>query len=157
MDTMIDLNLTYQTKTASTEEIYLHLKKCNNDFIPPLDQKVNLHEYSKKIFEKAITFEAWINKILVGLVAVYFNDVEKYFGYITNVSVLKDYKGKRIAYELMNRCIEYAKQHNFDQIILEVSSDNYEAIQLYKKFNFAAFENKNNMIGMKMQISDIDS
>ena len=146
----------YQTKTASTEEIYLHLKECNDSFIPPLNQKVDLKEYARKIAEKAITFEAWADTTLVGLVAVYFNDFKNRVGYITNVSVVNDHKGKKIAYDLINNSIEYAKQFNFHQIELEVSPDNQQAIQLYKKFKFDVFENTNNLIRMKLKINDLN-
>jgi ribosomal protein S18 acetylase RimI-like enzyme len=130
----------YKTGTASIEDIFLHLTECKDDFNPPLDQTVDLSEYAKKISEKAITFEAWIDNRLAGLVAAYFNDVEKISGYITHVGVLKNYKGKGIAFDLMSRCIEFAIQNSFYQIRLEVSEDNDKAIQLYKKLNFAIFE-----------------
>ena len=139
---MSDAETIYKTKTASIEDIYLHLTECKDDFNPPLDQTVNLSEYAKKISEKAITFEAWIENRLAGLVAAYFNDVEKHSGYITHVGVLRKYKGKGIAFGLMSRCIEFAIQNSFYQIQLEVAEDNDKAIQLYKKLNFAIFEKK---------------
>ena len=154
---MTNAGIKYQTKTASTEEIRLHLKECNENFIPPLDQKVNLHEYSKKIFEKAITFEAWADKTLVGMVAAYFNDIENLSGYITSVSVDKNYTGKGVAHELMKSCIEYARKNNFLQIKLEVAEGNLKAIQLYKKFDFAAIEMKDTMVKMKLTINNSNS
>jgi Acetyltransferases len=151
---MNNSNPIYKTKTASKEEIYLHLKECKDDFIPPLDQTVNLSEYSEKIKTKALTFEAWINNELAGLVAAYFNDTIHHSGYVTNVSVIKQYKGKGIAKELMNRCIEYATQNNFLQITLEVADDNDKAIQLYKKLNFAIFERKEKKIEMILHLAN---
>ena len=132
----------YKTRTASSEDIFLHLTECKDDFNPSLDQTVNLSEYAKKISEKAVTFEAWIDNRLAGLVAAYFNDVEKKSGYITHVGVLRDYKGKGIAFDLMRRCVEFAIQNGFNQIQLEVAEDNDKAIQLYKKLNFVIFEKK---------------
>ncbi len=149
-------NLKYKTKTATEEEIYSHLKECNNNFSPPLDEKVNIHEYSKKLFEKSVTFEAWIDQILTGLVAAYFNDIEYHSGYITSVSLTKDYMDKGIASELLNMCINYAKQYNFKEIKLEVSKDNSQAIHLYKNYNFIAFENKDDCMLMKLELSNYD-
>lgn len=145
-------NLKYKTKTATEEEIYLHLKLCNEKFIPPLEEKVNIREYSKKLFKKSVTFEAWENQTLAGLVAAYFNDTENHLGFITNVSILKDYKGKGIASELMNMCINYSKGNKFTEIILEVSKENKDAISLYEKFNFVNFEIKNDLLIMKLKI-----
>lgn len=142
----------FKTTTKSIEQIFLHLTECKDDFNPPLDQTVNLSEYAKKISEKAITFEAWIDNRLAGLVAAYFNDVEKHSGYITHVGVLGNYKGKGIAFDLMSRCIEFAIQNSFRQITLEVAEDNDKAIQLYKKLNFVIFEKKEKKIGMKLHL-----
>lgn len=151
---MIDTNLKYQVKAASQEGIYLHLKECDNNFIPPLSQKVDLHEYSKKLAEKAVTFEAWKGKALIGLVAAYFNDAESGSGFITNVSVTENYCDKGLASRLMSNCIEYAIQHNINNITLEVSNYNNEAIRLYKKFHFTIFQDKGDLIMMRLLIKE---
>ncbi|HEY5774235.1 MAG TPA: GNAT family N-acetyltransferase [Chitinophagaceae bacterium] len=145
----------YKTRTASIEDIFLHLTECKDDFSPPLDQTVNLSEYSKKIAEKAITFEAWIDNRLAGLVAAYFNNLENHSGYITHVGVLRNYKGKGIAFNLMSRCIEFAIQNSFYQIQLEVAEDNDKAIQLYKKLNFVIFEKKEKKARMILQLVNL--
>ena len=142
----------YKTKTATQEEIYIHLKECNNNFSPPLSKKVDIQKYSKKIFEKSLTFEAWLDNILIGLIAAYFNNLENHSAYITNVSITDNHKGKGIASELLNMCINHAKKNNFDAIELEVFKDNLNAILLYKKFGFFEFERKNDMIVMKFEI-----
>ena len=111
------MNLDYTIKTATEEQIFSHLHGCNDSFITPLNERVELHEYSKKIFDKSMTFEAWENKFLVGLVSAYFNDNENSFGYITNVSTTKKFTGKGIASILLKNCIEYAKQHNFAKFL----------------------------------------
>ncbi|MBA3704781.1 MAG: GNAT family N-acetyltransferase [Bacteroidetes bacterium] len=146
--------LKYKTKTATKEEIYLHLKECNNNFIPALDQKVSVKDYSEKIAEKAVTFEAWADNILVGLVAAYFNDSENRVGYITNVSITMNQSGKGIASELINRCMKYARQKNFKEIKLEVFKNNNKAIQLYKKLNFTSVEIKNDMVQMQQDLNN---
>jgi len=131
----------------------IHLEECNENFIPPLDQKVDLRDYSKKLAEKSITFEAWDGKKLIGLVAAYFNDLEQRVGFITNVSVVKDHHGKGIARALMDRCIEYAKKENFRSIKLEVSENNEGAIQLYKKLSFTPIELKDQTVKMILDLN----
>ncbi len=106
----------YKIETATSEEIRAHLLKCNDDFFPRLSERVNIDEYAKKISEKSVTFEAWSGYFLVGLIAAYFNDDEHKVGFISNVSLVKDYVGIGIASELMKQCIHYAKRHNFEEI-----------------------------------------
>ena len=144
------ININYNTKTALVEDIYSHLKECNYNFIPPLDEKVNIMNYSKKIYEKAITFEAWNEKILIGLIATYLNDAGNKMAFITNVSTIKAYMGKGIANELMNMCISYSKSHNFNEINLEVSSKNTDALNLYKKYGFVKNKEEDSITYMRL-------
>ena len=131
---MQETRMIYKVKTASEEAIYQHLLACDEYFKPALSKKVAISEYSKKIFDKAITFEAWHNAILSGMVAVYFNDVDQ-FAFITNVSVMRDAVNGGIASQLMRMCIEYSFATQIKKIILEVNSQNTNAMELYKKFN----------------------
>jgi ribosomal protein S18 acetylase RimI-like enzyme len=147
------MSLKYTEGVASEQEIYSHLMKCNENFIPHLEKKVNIQEYSRKIFEKAVTFEAWVDGILAGLVAAYFNDLENRFGYVTNVSRMKRYAGLGIASGLMNLCIKYARQRNFKEIRLEVHKDNGAAVSLYRKSGFVDYESKNDSLFMKLELS----
>ena len=137
---------------ASEQDIYSHLVKCNENFTPPLNNKVNIQEYSGKIFGKAVTFEAWSGNVLVGLVASYFNDPNGQTGYITSVSTIKAYMGKGIASILINMSINYARQHSFETIILEVDKASEQVINLYKKFRFQELEEKNTSMLMKLDV-----
>lgn len=132
----MSLAIEYKTDTASMNDMYRHLVGCNENFEPSLDKKVNIREYSQKIAKLSITFEAWAENNVVGLVAAYFNDEQNRKGYITNVSTLKEYLGKGIASNLVKNCIEYASRNGFSEISLEVNAENRKAIKLYEKFNF---------------------
>lgn len=146
------MKLCYKVKTATQKEIYLHLKDCNDSFKPPLNTRVNLQDFSKKIFEKSVSFETWENQILVGIISAYFNDIENRSGYINNVSITKNYRGMGIATTLLKMCIEYARQYNFSEIKLEVSKYNFRAIQLYRKLGFHDFENRGDFILMRYEV-----
>jgi ribosomal protein S18 acetylase RimI-like enzyme len=142
----------YKVKTASELEIKTHLAACNSNFIPPLSERVNINEYSKKIAEKAITFEAWSGNDLVGLLAAYFNDTVTQTAFITNVSLLKDYMGAGIAAELLKKCIKYAKENKTKSIELEVAKDNEHAVAFYKKFNFVICASRELIFKMKLEM-----
>ena len=147
-----NLEITYSLKTADAELIHAHLEECSDQFKPPLDEKVDIRTYSKKLFDRSLTFEAWSGQYLVGLIAAYFNDVETGSGYITSVSTAENYQGQGIATELMTRCINYAQQNRFDKISLEVSNENNEAIEFYKKFGFLNIEKMNDALIMRVEI-----
>lgn len=147
----------YRIKTATEEEIYQHLTKCNDEFVPPLDSKIAVNEYAGKIFKHAVTFEAWSGSILAGLIAAYFNNPETKAGFITNVSVLPGFNGKGIASFLVNMSVDYALQNNYSEILLEVNNKNSKAINLYTKFEFFKTGEKYEMVQMKKIISHNNS
>ena len=144
--------LTYKTKTAIEKDIYAHLMDCNNSFIPPLVEKINIADYSKKIVENATTFEAWKQDELVGLIATYINDLNGNTAFITSVSVSSNLKGLGIASTLLNKCIEYVRKKKYKKLKLEVNKNNIPAISFYKKFNFIEIESKEDSFIMQLEI-----
>jgi ribosomal-protein-alanine N-acetyltransferase len=147
-----DHEFVYRINSASQQEIHSHLKECTDHFVPPLHQKVNLEEYSTKLFTRATRFEAWKDNHLVGLVAAYLNDPDQKQGYITSVSTTGKYSGKGVASSLMKMCIQHAREMKFKEIKLEVSEKNRNAIKLYQKFNFAVIEIRDDSLIMKYDI-----
>ena len=77
----------YKINTATEREIQEHL------------ENVSLPGDAKKIRKNATTYEGWENT-LVGLLAIY----EK--GYITNLSVLREYQNRGIASKLLKMASE---------------------------------------------------
>ena len=139
----------FKIKTASYEVIIDHLNKCADNFKPPLYTYVNIEEYSRKIYNNAITFESWVNNNLVGLIAAYYNNYDTKVGFITNVSVIKEYQGYGIASILLSNTIKYGKNNGFISVALEVNINNSNAIKLYEKYGFIATEQSQEKIKMK--------
>lgn len=128
-------DIIYKINESTIEDIVEHLNLCDLDFIPKLSSKVNIVDYSIKLFEKANRFEAWKKNKLVGLVALYYN-FEENLGFITSVSVLHEYNGNGIAKKLFEFVIAQIKELKFKKLLLEVNKSNYGAIKLYEHFNF---------------------
>lgn len=144
----------YKIKKALQRDLYLHLEMCDHLFVPSLSNKVNLHDYAQKLYEKSQTFEAWHKKELVGIIAVYFNDNQSKKGYITNVSILENYMNKSIASQLIKMTKEYARNNDFTKILLEVQSKNYNAIALYKKHHFEIEREEEEALFMEFRIKN---
>lgn len=146
------MNIEYKIGVGSQNEIYLHLLDCDKFFIPKLSEKVNISEYSEKIFNKAINIEAWDNERLIGLVSMYINEEDTSFGYITNVSIINEYKNRGIASKLTKKCIKYSKDINLNWISLKVDTKNVSAVNLYNKFNFMEEKHKNSSSFLKLEL-----
>lgn len=152
---MIDIQFAFQ-KTDYID-IYEHLKEVDTDFLPSLSKTVDLEFFAKKIFLKAVRFEGWYNKRLVGLLSAYFNNYTTNIGFINHVSVSNDFKRIGIANVLMSNCLKYASNNNFLKLKLEVATENQIARNFYEKFGFnIECENKNkvqminNSVGTKL-------
>lgn len=125
---------------------------CNDFFVPKLDSKVNLKEYSSKLFKKATRFEAWDKSVLIGLVATYYNDHIPHIGFISNVSVLFEYSGKGIASNLLKMCTTFGQNNNFHELKLEVSTQNHPAIKVYENHGFKTLSQKEGSLTMSLNL-----
>ncbi len=143
----------YAKNTAGAVQIIAHLEQASDLFVPPLHQRVHIADYGKKIAENCVTFEAWDGAILVGLIAAYFNDIRKITGFITSVSVLKEYLGRGVGSKLMEQCVDYARMHEFGEIKLEVFNKNKNAILLYQRSGFEEVEARDDLLIMAKIIS----
>jgi ribosomal protein S18 acetylase RimI-like enzyme len=141
-----------KTNKASKEQIAAHLEECSDQFIPPLMDRVELREYSKKLSEKSVTFEAWHQNRLIGLLSAYFNDPQKRTGFITSVSTVPAFMGKGVASTLLKQCKEYARAGGFAAIHLEVSPKNSSAVRLYQKHGFTKHEQKADSLFMQLEV-----
>jgi len=129
----------YNINESSIEMIRQHLNECSESFIPALTTYVDIDKYSKKIFEKSLRFEAYNDKKLVGLIAVYLNE-DKNTSFITNVSVDSRYRNLYISKTLMSICLKVLKLMGCGSVELEVYKENSTAINFYKKNNFMVKE-----------------
>lgn len=141
----------YNTSTASAVEIEQHLRECSADFIPPLEPRLDIAEYARKIKDKAEVIEAWVDGKLVGMLAMYVDDSCR-SGFITNVSVTGGHTGLGIASELMRRTVDIARSHDCMAIALQVDLNNHRAIALYEKFNFQIEGESQNPLSMVLSL-----
>jgi len=144
-------NFLYTIQKSTDIEINNYLNLCKDDFIPSLDLIVDINNYAHKIHEKSITFETWDKNNLIGLVACYVNDINKKEAYITNVNVLKYYHGMGIAKTLLQKCINYVKDKEYQKITLEVNIQNHIAKNLYLKLKFSEIKTEQDSIIMELR------
>ena len=151
---MMVSKLAFREKTALLGDIYGHLKSCSENFLPPLHEKVDIREYSTKLFENSVTFEAWDDSSLVGLVAAYLNGGGDCAGFITNVSVEKNFAGRGVATILMTMCLAAAKRFGSKVVNLEVSAMNTQAIRLYSKLGFQELSSGNGTLILTLSLDE---
>lgn len=124
----------YRENTASISDIENHLERVSVIFTPSLDTRVNIREYSAKIRDRAVTFEAWSDSVLIGFLAAYMNNEN--LVYITHISIDTAFQSRGIGSHLIKLAIEKSEDVGFNRIDLEVHKNNDMAISFYKRIGF---------------------
>ena len=144
----------FREGAATKEDIRAHLESCDSGFTPNLSCKVDIDEYSTKIRTRAKTFEAWSGNALIGLVAAYMNDAATRTGFITSVSVAREFMGRGIAPALLDRCLNKARREGMRAVRLEVNLESGEATRLYETFGFSEIARKGTTVSMELEIGE---
>jgi ribosomal protein S18 acetylase RimI-like enzyme len=138
--------IVFGTRQLTEKEICDYLLFNNNVFFPPLSDRVDIKKYSLKLHELAIHFCASNEKQLVGFIACYFNSPVKEYGFISSVSVIREFKNMQIATNLLIQVVDYGKKYEFKSLRLQVNRNNLPAKRLYEKFGFKEKSNKDDLI-----------
>ena len=133
-------SLDFKVDACTEKDIRSHLSGCDRRFSPPLSDRVDIGEYSRKLRLNAITFEAWNGESLVGMVAAYI-DARGRSCFITNTSVSPEFSRRGVA----------ARAEHVETISLEVSKDSHPAIRLYTKFGFRIVGNREGLLKMQYE------
>lgn len=96
-----------------------------------LSKEKIMEEFENNIFTKYFIYIEKSN--IIGFVNYY--DLYDRFE-IANISVVPEFRNKKIGSKLMEHVIELGKRQGIENITLEVREDNEYAIKLYSKYNF---------------------
>lgn len=130
------MNVVLQFEGLSVGEIFDFLTKCDKQFFPALSSRVNLREYSEKLFCNSKIIYAKESIDIIGLVAFYINEKIHGYAFISLICVMDGYLGIGIGTKLMSECINVVKNENFKSIKLEVGAKNLKAISFYRAIGF---------------------
>lgn len=137
---------------ATEEEIAAHLFLCDSRFVPPLSSRADIKEYTHKIYTNAMRFEAWAEGELIGMVAIYCDNLRQHLGYITSLSVLSKPPATGIASQLLSMGVDYLKQSGFSRVELEVDTENQKAIRLYDRHGFVVAKSDGRTLLMRLDL-----
>lgn len=140
-------------KQLSQSEIFDYLTENCEIFVPRLESRLDVREYSRKLNKYATHFCAFDKDRLKAFSACYFNDEKRKTGYISSFSVMKEYQGLGISSDLLNMIISYARERSFERIKLEVRKENEEVMKIYSKKGFIETERDSRVITMELRLS----
>lgn len=103
----------YCEEKISFEDFFIFLQAVEEDFVPPLLDRIDINAYYNKINEYATMVECYCQEELVGLIISYDNDVDSCRGYTTFCAVKGGYRGNNIAGKLLERACTHAKNARY--------------------------------------------
>lgn len=118
-------------REMKTNDIKDVLKIESESFSTPWSENAFLIELNENKLARYIVAE--IDKEVVGYAGIWFILNE---GHITNIAVLKEYRGKGLGNKLIEGLIWISIKNNIDNMTLEVRKTNIVAQSLYKKYGF---------------------
>ena len=102
-------------------------------YVEPYDQKVLSNPKKHVIDPGGYIFFAKYASEIVGVVSLI---NQKSFFELSKMAITPKYQGLKIGLQLMNFCIEFAKQKQWESITIYSHKKLLPAIQLYKKVGF---------------------
>jgi len=138
----------YKINTSRPQDIGLLFEKSGSSFIEGIVANQNLEEYIFKLCQKAQRYELWNNGELVGLLAIYRNEVEKEI-YITSISISEDFQGSGYGKKLFEKMLAEIGRDQIQSITLEVRGDNQKALDFYNSLNFVIKSTQNQSLTME--------
>lgn len=104
-------------------------------YVEPYDEEV-LSKPDKYIINKGgHIFFAKLNDEIVGTVALMSMNIERTFE-LTKMAISPTHRGKKIGQQLMQHCLDFAKEEKFKALIIYSSRKLENAIYIYKKYGF---------------------
>lgn len=121
----------------SKEELFNILYVLESQWHPSMaDDITNLHIYSEKIYDNAVVLGALINKKIVGIAAVYANDISSRCAYLTYIALLEEYSHVGIGSQLLIHVEGISSEKCMNKLMLEVDDNNVRAKTFYKKMGY---------------------
>lgn len=119
------------------------IRACDRAFPNPVASRENYPELLAKICQYAVFLTAQDREPL-GYAAMYANNTESKIAFITLLAVKPEKQGMRIGRNLLEACLERARQCGMHNVQLEVRKENVKAIGLYQAAGFRKQDKETN-------------
>ena len=118
-----------QLKVAEIEDFFVSV---DNELFEKLTDRLNVREYSKKLYEHALHFSAYKGEELVGLSPCYFNNDSGGIVYISALVVKNVYRGNGLKQKLFDSIKKHAKAQNFTEMVVSFHCENQVSVNFYE-------------------------
>ncbi len=99
------------------------------------------------------TFLAFSGELPVGISALYRLEGQVDVGELLQVWVAPDYRGSRVAWDLLDAIFTWAKVNNFNKVIATVADGNHRALKFYSRYGFSRMEDPSLFISTGVRLA----
>ena len=132
---MMDV-LEYSDKDNEYNEIYEFFKIVDSYYYPPLSKRSPLTEFIDPIIKDGNILYLKENDKIIGMITYYYFYPDLKAAYIDSISILEEYRGKKLGKLLMDKCFSDLKSKNIHLVKLRTWSTNKITTNLYPKLGF---------------------
>ncbi len=104
-------------------------------YVEPYDEEVLGNPLKYIINKGGYIFFAKLNNEVVGTIALMSMNIERTFE-LTKMAISPNQRGNKIGQQLMQHCLDFAKEEKFKALIIYSSRKLENAIYIYKKYGF---------------------
>jgi ribosomal protein S18 acetylase RimI-like enzyme len=135
-----EMTLQYAFSRLPFEDVYSFLLETEKDFPVPLSESLDLETYARKLATFSEFSLCYYEGKLIGMISCYTNYPP--VGYVSNICVKKEFRGKGVFSELFVILLANAKEKGIKTIRLEVDMKNDKALGVYHHIGFEVAETR---------------
>lgn len=139
-------NYNNHDNSLTFDEFCQFVTQVNQDFVPPLLERIDIKQFYDKITSYANLITCRINNSLVGLCIFYCNDATSFQAYLSLIAVSGNHRGKGIASELCRLMETKSKSEGMTHLSMHTNSE--IALNLYNKLGYSVIESAPIMGGL---------
>lgn len=147
------IEIYFQQRCQDRARVKNYFDVADNCFKPKLSSRLDVKAYVDKICNYASLIWCMYEGRDIGLCAFYANRPPMAF--LTSLSVLKEYQGKGLAKDMLEKMVFFCEQNGCQLIMLEVYKENCRARRLYKKSGFVLIEEDGEKYTMCRKVKNI--
>lgn len=121
---------------VTTRELLELLTILDNEFEPALSARIHLVEYAAKMAAKATLVSARQDGQLVGIAAVYCNDLSDRIAYVTYLGILPSLRCNGLGTKLMTQVMGAAHAQGMQWVELQTDAGRDASLRFYLRLGF---------------------
>ena len=133
-------NIQFEINKLPEKRISDFFKEHDNDYFERLSDRIDIDDYSQKVYQNATHFTLNDNEKLIGFSPCYFNDDTKEKAYISSLTIIDGYRRSKHGTNLLSHIKAFATEQGVKQLIVSVHSKNQNSINFYNKNAFSIGE-----------------